>query len=77
MGTGKWSHADVMAADSLLASKKAWLNVPFFLGRAVAVLGIWIAFALAMLRVSRRQDNAPSPAGNPIYREYIGDSVLF
>jgi len=60
----EWSHADVMASDSLLASKKAWLNVPFFLTRAVVVLGIWIAFALAMLRVSRRQDSEPGPAGN-------------
>ncbi|MCP4898551.1 MAG: hypothetical protein GY906_16380 [bacterium] len=60
----EWSHADVMATDSLLASKSAWLNVPFFLARAVLIFGIWVFFGLAMLRLSRRQDCAPGPAGN-------------
>ncbi len=60
----EWSHADVVAADPILASKTAWLNVPFFLTRAVFVFAVWITFGFAMLRISRRQDSSPGPAGN-------------
>ncbi len=65
MGTlYEWSHADVMAKDALLAAKAGWLNVPFFLTRAVLVLVVWFGFITAMLRVSRRQDSERTPAGN-------------
>ncbi len=60
----EWSHADVMAADALLAGKAAWLNVPFFLARALVILAIWFAFAVALLRVSRRQDVEKTADGN-------------
>jgi hypothetical protein len=33
-----------------------WLNRPFFLMRAVVYLGLWLAFAAAVVRNSRRQD---------------------
>lgn len=60
----EWSHGDVVAGDALLAGKSAYLNVPFFLGRALAVLVVWLVFAVALLRVSRRQDVERSTAGN-------------
>ncbi len=65
MGTlYEWSHADVVAADALIAGKTGWLNVPFFLARAVVVLAVWLAFAGALLRVSRRQDVEKTADGN-------------
>ncbi len=70
----EWSHADVMANDALLAGKKAWLNAPFFLGRAVVVLAIWFGFVQAMLRVSRRQDEEKTTAGN---KKTVVISALF
>jgi hypothetical protein len=33
-----------------------WLNRPFFLIRSVVYLGLWLAFAAAVVRNSRRQD---------------------
>ena len=33
-----------------------WLNRPFFLARSVVYLGLWLAFAAAVVRNSRRQD---------------------
>jgi hypothetical protein len=38
------------------AFKHAWLNLPFFLARAALYLLVWIVFAFAIVRVSRRQD---------------------
>jgi hypothetical protein len=70
----EWSHADVMAHDSLLAGKVGWLNVPFFLARAVLVLLVWLGFVAAMLRVSRRQDSERTPAGN---RRTVALSAVF
>ena len=75
MGTlFEWSHADVVAADPLLSGKTAWLNVPFFLTRAVLVLVVWFGFITAMLRVSRRQDAERTTAGN---RRTVVLSALF
>jgi hypothetical protein len=34
-----------------------WLRRPFFLARAFVYIGIWIAFAAAIVRASRRQDD--------------------
>jgi hypothetical protein len=51
------SPASFEAASSpALAFKLAWLNRPFFLFRAAAYSLIWIVFALAIRRASRRQD---------------------
>jgi hypothetical protein len=33
-----------------------WLRWPFFLGRAALYLAVWIGFAVAIVRTSRRQD---------------------
>jgi len=65
MGTlYEWSHPDVMADDAILAGKAGWLNVPFFLTRAVLLLAVWFGFVAAMLRVSRRQDADRTARGN-------------
>jgi hypothetical protein len=75
MGTlFEWSHADVVANDPILAGKSQWLNVPFFLARAIVVLGVWLAFVAALLRISRRQDTEQTPAGN---RRTVTLSALF
>ncbi len=36
--------------------RRAWLNLPFFLGRSAVYGAIWLAFTWAVLRTSRRQD---------------------
>jgi hypothetical protein len=54
----EWSHADVVAADPLLQAKAGWLNVSFFVMRAVFYLAVWLLFLRLMLRASRSQDSA-------------------
>ncbi len=49
-----WAEAGSHAAG--FAFKRAWLSVPFWLVRAVGYFAIWIFFAAAITRASRRQD---------------------
>ena len=42
--------------ESYMGFRNAWLSYPFFLARAVVYLALWLGFAWAMLRNSRRQD---------------------
>jgi hypothetical protein len=37
--------------------QELWLRRPFFLARALVYIGVWIAFATAIVRASRRQDD--------------------
>lgn len=52
----EWTHAEVVAADEVLQWKAPYLNVPFFLVRAVIYFAIWCAMALLLARWSREQD---------------------
>jgi len=40
---------------------RLWTNRPFFLGRSLVYLAIWIAFAVAIVSSSRNQDKNPDP----------------
>lgn len=52
----EWTHADVVAADAVLAHKKPWLNMPSFLVRSAVYLALWLFFATVLSRLSARQD---------------------
>lgn len=49
-----WARPDVMAAQPVLQSKSFYLNVPFFIIRAVIYFAVWILLALYGNRVSAR-----------------------
>jgi hypothetical protein len=49
-----WSRIEVQR--ELPAFRQVWLNPGFVRGRAVAYMMIWMVFALALLRGSRKQD---------------------
>jgi hypothetical protein len=51
-----WTSPSSFEASPALAFKLAWLHRPFFLFRAAAYSLIWILFAVAIRRASRRQD---------------------
>ncbi len=53
-----WARADAVAGDVVLQHKRAYLNVPFFVLRAVACLTLW---SLMAVRLNRWSDprNAP------------------
>jgi hypothetical protein len=48
-----WSRPEVVAQDHLIAAKHAYLNVPFFLGRAIFYFAAWIGVAYFLNRWSR------------------------
>jgi hypothetical protein len=55
-----WVHPG--AGDELLRRKAAYLNVPFFVARAVAYFVVWSALAFLVSAWSRRQDGGADPA---------------
>ncbi len=56
-----WTHPEAVAADTLLKGKEAYLNVPFFIGRFVAVFVLWNLFYYLFVRHSRAQDSSGDP----------------
>ncbi len=51
-----WSHADILAQNPVLKGKSAYLNIPFFLIRAVIYFVVWILLARGLYRLSLAQD---------------------
>jgi hypothetical protein len=43
-------------ARAIVERKSAWLNVPFFVGRGVVYLAVWLAVGITLRRWSLRQD---------------------
>jgi hypothetical protein len=58
----EWTHAETVAADPILAGKTPYLNMPFFIVRAVIYFAIWWFLASRLYRVSLQQDDGHSQA---------------
>ncbi len=56
-----WTDAAAVAADHVLHEKEAWLNVPFFLGRALVYFAVWSFFSFWFHRKSTEQDRSGDP----------------
>jgi hypothetical protein len=52
----EWTHAEVVAADPILAHKAPYLNVPFFLARALVYFALWAGLALFLAKLAERYD---------------------
>ncbi len=57
-----WAKPEAVAADALLQQKAAYLNVPFFVLRAVFYVAVWSLLARLVSSWSRQQDADPDPA---------------
>ncbi len=57
----EWARPEHVAHDPILQHKSVYLNVPFFLGRAVFYFTAWIATAYFLNRWSLEQDAAADP----------------
>lgn len=55
-----WNDAAVRANDSLVQSKAAYLNAPFFVLRSMIYFGVWSLIAGFYFRASKKQDANPS-----------------
>jgi hypothetical protein len=64
----EWTHPEFLATHPIVAAKTAYLNVPFFIARAVLYFAIWIGGALFFLRMSNRQDRDLENSGAIGYR---------
>lgn len=54
----EWAHVEVVANDPVLQEKTGWLNVPFFLFRAVVYYALWIFFSRKILGLCRKWDES-------------------
>src|SRR5690554_5893119 len=57
-----WMDKEVVANDVIVQGKTGFLNVPFFLIRAVIFLGGWAWYRHVSRKISIRQDNEPENA---------------
>lgn len=57
----EWSHPEHVAHNPILQQKVPYLNVPFFIGRAVFYFVVWIVLSLLLQRWSRQQDETADP----------------
>ena len=51
-----WARTEVVAADPVLQQKAAYLNVPFFIARAVVYFAVWIVLGRLLVTWSLQQD---------------------
>lgn len=51
-----WTNPSYLETHPLVAGKTAYLNVPFFIVRALIYFGVWITLAVLFVNWSRRQD---------------------
>ena len=72
----EWSHLEAVEQDALLRWKAPYLNVPFFLIRAVVFFGIWSFIAFVYFRGSRSQDATGDPAVSARLRKFAGPAII-
>lgn len=76
----EWSHPEVVAANPVIAFKEPFLNVPFFLVRAVVYFAIWMLCMWLLNRWSAGQDRgdvAVTPADSVRFRTVSAPGLLF
>jgi hypothetical protein len=57
----EWTHADVVAQDEVLTGKQLYLNVPFFIVRAVIYFAVWNGITYFLNKWSLDQDRTGDP----------------
>jgi len=55
-----WTHAEAIAEDALLQGKEPYLNIGFFITRAVIYFAVWTALAFILSKLSLQQDSGHS-----------------
>lgn len=52
----EWTHEDIMNNDQILQRKAGYLNIPFFIIRALIYFAVWLGFAAYIKKLSLKQD---------------------
>jgi hypothetical protein len=72
-----WAQAEHLAGDSALQHKASYLNLPFFVARAVFYLGVWAALGFFLNRWSHELDDAPGHADPRLRRLSAAGLLLY
>ena len=72
----EWAHPGAAEHDPLLHWKEPFLNVPFFLIRAVVYFVLWSFIALMYYRGSRGQDVTGDPGVSARLRRFAGPAII-
>ena len=72
----EWSDPAVVAGDPALQHKRPYLNVPFFLIRAVIYFAVWFGLALILSRWSAQQDHTGDPRIRRRLQDISGPGIL-
>jgi hypothetical protein len=70
-----WTHEDHVQADEILRHKAAYLNVPFFVGRALFYFAVWVGLSWVLNRLSARQDTGEIGV-NPTIQRWSGAGLV-
>jgi hypothetical protein len=73
----EWSHSDTVAHDEILRHKSAYLNIPFFLVRAVLYFAGWFVLSWFLNKWSAEQDATGSPEARRRLSRISGPGLLF
>ena len=71
-----WARPEAVAKDAVLQHKEAYLNVPFFIGRAALYFGAWIFLAWRINRWSLEQDRTGDVALARRMQLFSGPGIL-
>ena len=72
-----WSHPEHVQTDEILQHKALYLNVPFFIGRAIFYFAVWAGLAWILNRLSARQDTGDLSVNMSIQRWSGAGLVLY
>jgi hypothetical protein len=72
-----WAHPEHVQADEILRHKSLYLNVPFFIGRAIFYFAVWAGLAWILNRLSARQDTGDVSVNMSIQRWSGAGLVLY
>jgi hypothetical protein len=72
----EWTETSTMMADAVLRVKMPYLNVPFFIARAVAYFIAWLTLVFFLTRWSREQDRTGDPRLVVQMRKLSGGGIV-
>ena len=74
-----WTHIDTVAnpiSQAILRHKAPYLNVPFFIVRAIIYFAIWMFWGYRVYRMSDRQDQTGDPTLSVRMRQFCAPGCL-
>ncbi|HTU01681.1 MAG TPA: hypothetical protein VMG58_07680 [Candidatus Sulfotelmatobacter sp.] len=71
-----WARPGAAAAEEILRHKAPYLNVPFFLGRAVLYFAVWLVMGWLLTRWSVEQDRTADPRITVWLRRLSGPGLV-